>query len=174
MGGVFVVSQTKESHGKIVKLLNDLRDRLRKTRPAAPVRRNLAAMQPESPFTTDGRIAKWVRQLLIKARAGKLSKFSSVRLAKAAGRTFARISGIWFDTSLTEICQIYAVARKSAAEAVLNKTGDKFRACLALGKHVIVKVDENSAICLNRDGISKTDNKKFKHLLQAIRKPQAD
>jgi len=179
MSGVFMIRQTRANHKAIIKLLDTLRDKWRKHYPGRiaytwdaeqSVR---ARMRPEAPFTPDGRITEWLRELSIKAGAGKLSKFSSIRVERIGSRKFARICGVWFDTSLTRLCRIYAVARDSEAHAALLNTDAPIKKWLALGRYVIIRADDTSAFYLNPDGISEADDKRLKKLIEAITKPAA-
>ena len=115
------------------------------------------------------RVAKWLKELLVKAAAGKLSKFSSVRVEKIADRTFARVCGVWFDTSLTGQCRMHAVANDSAAHAALMNARS-VKKCLALGRIVIIKADNNAAVYVNQDGISESNDKQLKTLIAALAK----
>lgn len=177
VNGVLMIKQTRANHKAIAKVLDNLRDTWRKRAPIqiayTPDTRQRARNreEPEDPFTAKGRINKWLIDLLDQAAAGKLSKFSSVRVEKIGSRTFARICGVWFDTSLTGRCQIHAVETDSAAHAALLNSSGAIKKCLALGRYVIVKADDTSAVYLNRDGISKADDKQFKKMIAALAKP---
>ncbi|MDP6543623.1 MAG: VIT and VWA domain-containing protein [Phycisphaerae bacterium] len=176
VNGVLMILQTRANHKAIAKLLDNLRQTWLKRRPIkiAPIPWDgeppRIEDQPEDPFNAKGRIKQWVIDLLRKAAAGKLSKFSSVRVKKIGSRTFARICGVWFDTSLTGGCQMHAVATDSGAHAALLKTDTTIEKCLALGRYVIVKTDDASAIYLNRDGISRADDKQLKQILASLAK----
>jgi hypothetical protein len=177
VGGVLLINQTRANHKAIIKLLNNLRDAWRKRRPKKRSATDIAGdimsgwEKPETPFTANGRIAEWIGDLLSRAATGKLSEFSSVRVKKTGSRTFARIYGIWFDTSLSGQCRILPVERGSAAHTELLHTDKTIEKCLALGRYVIVKADDSSAVYLNRDGISKADDKQLKKLIAALAKP---
>jgi hypothetical protein len=169
--GVFMIRQSRANHLAIIKLLDSLRDKLRKRtsiRFGGDEWNILGSEAPEEPFTTDGRIAKWLGDLLIKAGAGKLSKFSSVKIEKIGTRTLARVCGVWFDTALTGQCLIHTVARNSQAHAALVNTSGEIKKCLALGKYVIIRADKASAVYLNTNGISKADDKRIKKLTAAL------
>jgi len=176
VGGVLLIKQTRANHKAIIKVLNGLRDAWRKRRPQERSATDIAGdlmsgwEKPETPFTASGRIAKWIGDLLNRAKTGRLSEFSSVRVEKVGSRAFARIYGIWLDTSLTEQCEILPVARGSAAHTELLNTAPALKECLSLGRYVIVRIDNTSAVYLNRGGISKTDDKQFKKMIESLAK----
>ncbi len=68
-------------------------------------------------------------------------------------------------------CRIHAVATDSGAHAALLKTDPALEKCLALGRYVIVKTDDTSAVYLNHDGISQANDKQLKKLIAALAKP---
>jgi len=177
VNGVLMIRQTRANHKAIAKLLDNLRRTWRKRRPVkiAPVPWDGEPPRieegPEDPFNARGRINQWLIDLLRQAAAGKLSKFSSVRVKKIGPRTFAQVCGVWFDTSLTGGCRMYAVATDSGAHAALLKTDATLTKCLALGRYVIVKIDASSAVYLNHDGISQANDKQLKKLIAALAKP---
>jgi len=171
LAGLLVVAQTAENHEAIAALLNSIRDRLRKggeTTDGTPAAFGMEL--PERIFNPDGHITEWVEELLAKARAGKLSRFSSGKLSKVGRRQFARIGGIWFDTSLTQLCVIHPVARNTVARAALIKADAELKACFALGRCVVVRVDARSAVCLDELGITKIDDGELKKILAALKK----
>ncbi|KKM03845.1 hypothetical protein LCGC14_1770350 [marine sediment metagenome] len=163
-GGILIVTQSLENHMALVNLLDQLRAVTRDNGdPGGPDR-------PEAMFTPDGKPAGWVAALLARARAGKLSKFSSVLVRKIAGRTFARIGGIWFDASLRSKAKIHLVRRASPAEDALRAAAGKLQACFALGRYVILAAGKHKAVSLDALGIVKADDPTLKRILAAIRK----
>jgi hypothetical protein len=177
LNGVLTIQQTRANHKAIARMLGNMREMWRKRMPVQIAKVpgterfwRLGQDQLEDPFTAKGRINKWLIDLLGQAAAGKLSKFSSVRVEKVGSRRFARICGVWFDTSLTRQCQTYAVETDSPAHAALLKADKTIGKCLALGRIVIVKTDSDSAVYLNRVGISKADDKQLKPILASLAK----
>jgi len=175
LNGVLTIQQTRANHKAIARILENMREMWRKRLPVqisivsdAQHRWRPGQDQLEDPFTAKGRINKWLIDLLHRAAAGKLSKFSSVRVERIGQRTFARICGVWFDTSLTAQCRTHAVQTDSPAHAALLKADKTIGKCLALGQIVIVKTDSDSAIYLNNDGISKADDKQLKKMIATL------
>lgn len=175
LNGVLTIQQTRANHKAIARILENMREMWRKRTPVQITAisdtqrfRGPGQDQLEDPFTAKGQINKWLIDLLHRVAAGKLSKFSSVRIEKIGPRTFARICGVWFDTSLTAQCRTYAVQTGSPAHAALLKADKTIGKCLALGRIVIVKTDSDSAIYLNNDGISKADDKQLKKMIATL------
>ncbi len=179
VGGVLLITQTRANHRAIVNFLDSMRKawRQRKSIRIDPALRDRVSFdrkeKPEDPFNAKGRINQWLIDLLKRAEAGKLSKFSSVKVEKIGARTFAMICGIWFDTSLTDACEIHVVALKSAAHNAVLKAKPAIEKYLALGKYVIVKANDTSAIYVNHNGISSPDNKELKKIIAALTKRPA-
>ena len=123
---------------------------------------------PEQMFTEDGHITPWVEQLLAVAKAGRLSKFSSVRVVKVGARRFARIGGIWFDVSLTRAARVYLVERATKAAASLLEAAPDLRPCFRLGKSVIVAADAETAVALDELGLSETESPDLKKIVKAF------
>jgi len=167
--GTLIVTQTSENHAKVADLLTQIRQTTRSTSVAPPAPAPEAETRlPEALFTRDGCITEWVERLLASAREGKLSAFSSVKLTEAGGRKFARIGGVFFETSLTGRCRIHLIARGGGAKAALLGADPSLEACFALGPIVIVRAGERAAVSLDAFGITEADDKRLKALLKAI------
>jgi len=169
-----IVLENEALHALLVELLNTIREKLSKrgALPRAAPFSGKPIMPPESCFTADGRITAWVEQLLARAKAGELSKYSSVVVRKVGGRLFARIRGAWFDTSLTQSCEIHLIARDTAASIALLKADERLKNCFELGLCVVVRADATSAVSLGHFGIEKADDARLKKLIGALQKPQ--
>ncbi len=168
-GGWIVITSTVNVHKRWVAMFNLLCAKLRGSG-RLPLKQVKAAavLAPESLYSVDGRIVPWVAELLAKARAGKLSRFSSVKVAKVGARKFARIAGVWFDLSLGELCKIRSVARGAAAEIVLRKSDSTLAKCFALGEYVIVRVDDRSAVCIDTVGITDADDPAIRKIIKSL------
>jgi len=143
--GLLVITQTPANHRRI----KDLLTKLRAHRPTSVVRYVPLAAIPEALFTDEATPTAWVLDLLEKARAGRLSRFSSVVVRKVGKRTFARIGGIWFDTALTGSSRIALVKRGSPAATRLLAARADMKAWFQLGKSVVVAVAANLAVSID-------------------------
>ena len=166
--GLMVITQDYQAHLAIEKLLAGLRSKLKGSRYVSADMSGSGNPFPEQMFTEDGHITQWVEQLLAAARGGKLSKFSSVRIAEAGGRRFARIGGIWFDLSLTRAARVYLVERATEANAALLETAPDLRACFRLGKSVVVRAGAKTAVTLDELGLSKAASPDLKKIIRAF------
>ena len=104
----------------------------------------------ESMFGPRGKISPWVVELLQRAREGKVSRFSSVRVRKIAGRTMARIGGVWFDTALSVRMDIHVVPRETPLERKVRDVAPGLRETLDLGPVVVVVSDDLNALCFEK------------------------
>ena len=165
LGAVLVVTQTMENHRELAALIKTLR----KTGPNVPepVDPPDLADEPEAMFTAHAQLKAWVLHLLGRARRGKLSKFSSVAVRKVGKRVFARIGGIWFDTALTAKSQVTLIRRDSPAARAFQSARPETKPALALGRSVILVIDETRAVSLDQIGITRSDSADLKKLLPA-------
>jgi len=160
-GQVLVVPQTIENQHKVAALLRMLR------RHHGALHGIRAPSHAESLFTPAGHPAPWVLGLLRRAADGTLSAQSSVRVRGVAGRTLARIGGVWFDTALTKRSRVVPLRWGSAAAAAVQATpaaGQWF----ALGWHVVVAAGEERAVCLTAAGLEDATAAPVKALVQAL------
>jgi hypothetical protein len=176
VNGLLLIVQSRTNHKAIAKLLDNLRAASRQRKPIKitplpddwePPR---MSEKPEDPFNANGRINQWLVDLLKRAESGKLSKFSSVKVRKIGTRKFAMVCGVWFDTSLTAACRIHALAPESAAHTAVLKADPQIAKYLAIGKYVIVRAHDNSAIYLNADGISDPKDPVVKNIVASLTK----
>jgi len=176
VNGLFLIVQNRANHKAIAKLLDSLRAASRERKPIkidpVPVawRPPRILETPEDPFNVRGQINPWLIALLKRAESGKLSKFSSVKVRKIGARKFAMICGVWFDTSLTTACGIHALIPNSAAHTAVLKADPQIAKYLAIGKYVIVRTHDNSAIYLNIDGIADPKDPAVKNTVASLTK----
>ncbi|HET6428742.1 MAG TPA: VIT and VWA domain-containing protein [Phycisphaerae bacterium] len=166
LGGTLVVRQTPANHLALADLLEQLRECV----DPALAQAVPGPAGPEAMFTQDGRITAWVADLLAKAGGEGLSRFSSVQVRKAGGRTFARIGGVWLDTSLTGADRIRVVRRESPAAEVLLRDRAKLAECFQLGPFVAVRAAEGVAVTLAPYGMAKAEDKELAAVIDAMRR----
>ena len=162
LDGVFVVRQTVANHERLERLLNAFRE-TRLTR-----YQGFRSASSERLFTEDGRIKPWVAALLRKAREGKLSAFSSVRVREVSGRKYARINGVWLDVNLTTDTRIVALAPDGpAARAILPRLAPN-REWTELGPVVVSAIDPRYAVAVERMGLEDAKDARVQALLKAL------
>jgi hypothetical protein len=162
LNGQLIVTQTPENHRSLMDLLQQLREA------------RLLVLPPrlgrEALVTSDGRLSEWALKLLARAREGKLSKFSSVAVKRAGGRTFARIAGVWLDTALTAEEEVCLIALGSpGAEAVL-KARPGLKACFALGQCVVVRAAPGLAVSMSLLGADDANDPGVAKILKVLSK----
>jgi hypothetical protein len=164
-GGVLIVTQTPADHMKLAKLLAELRRHFG-TRPPGRL------LWPEAMFIGP-KPSPWVAALIRAAREGKLSRFSSVRLQKVAGRPMVRIGGLWCDAELTGDDRVVLVHPQSAAGKALLTADPKLRELLELWPAAIVRVADGLAVCAAPDGLTSEKHADVVEVLKALAKPPA-
>lgn len=162
MAGMLIVTQTLANHRLLADLLTQIREHID---PASPLPRPLTS---EALFTHDGRITGWVAEMLERAGKGRLSRFSSVRVAQAGGRTFARIGGVWLETSLAAADRIRGVRGQTPAAEALLRGRAKLAECFRLGAFVAVRAGEGVAVTLAPYGIAKAEDEELAAVIRAL------
>ena len=170
-GGRLVITQSASGHLAVSDFFAQLRQSTQRGRkgqvPVGLWGKDGLKTPIEGMATYDGYVTPWVLDLLVKARRGKLSKFSSVKVAKAGGRVFARIGGTWFDTSLTARMQVTVLKRGGAASATVLRSRGELKGMLALGPSVVIALDDTRAVCFASVGLDKADAEVLGRLIPA-------
>jgi hypothetical protein len=124
---------------------------------------------PEAKFAPDGRLRPWLAELLLAARNGKLSSFSSVRTQQVGQRLLAQVGGIWFDTALTTDHRVVVVGRRTAAHDQLVTAAPATARTLELRPCAVLAVADNLAVALDAEGISARDHADIKAILTKVK-----
>lgn len=166
--GVLIVNDTPAHQVAVLKTIYALREKMAAARRQGEGT-DLREAWPEALFTFDGRLNAWVVDLLAAARNGTLSKFSSVVVRPGGGRTFARIGGVWFDTSLSPQATIALIAPRSSAAASLARQCPQAKPCFAVGPYVIVAApDAKTALCLDPAGVVDAEDPFTRKIIDAF------
>ncbi|HOF17409.1 MAG TPA: VIT domain-containing protein [Phycisphaerae bacterium] len=170
LAGQLVITQTQANHLAVVRLINQIRANLRKSTalPAGigPTVRDL--VEAEALFDLATRPMQWLAELLEKAREGKLSRYSSVRLAEAGGRQFASVGGIWIDTWLGASARVCTIVPDSPAAAALLQAAPQWKECFGLGSSVVVAVGGELGVCMGPFGAQEANDPVVIRILNAL------
>jgi hypothetical protein len=122
----------------------------------------------ESLFDGEACVSPWVIDLLRRVAAGRLSRFSSVEVKRIGDRTFAKVGGVWFDTSLTDTAAVYVVARDSAAGRAVREAAPKLAECFGLEDPAVIAAGAKLAVGLDESGIFRRDDADVRRLVAAL------